>query len=83
MADAAELDVNVDVVVVEFAAGEFERRQRGGGALGGIAVGLGHSVFLLRVKYAGGAEEDSCIVRYAGQSKVMGPSPWGHRGQGG
>jgi hypothetical protein len=59
VADAAPLDVDVDVVVVEFAAGEFEGRQRSGGVLCGVAVGLGHAVFLLRVKYAGWAERDS------------------------
>ena len=59
MADAAPLDVDVDVVVVEFAAVEFEGREGGGGALCGIAVGLGHAVFLLRIKYARWAEGDS------------------------
>jgi hypothetical protein len=43
MADAAPLDIDVDVVVVEFAAGEFERREGSGGTLRGVAVGLGHA----------------------------------------
>jgi hypothetical protein len=59
MADAAPLDVDVYVMVVEFAAVELEGREGGGGALCGISVGLGHAVFLLRIKYARWAEGDS------------------------
>jgi hypothetical protein len=42
MADTAPLDVDLNVVVVEVAAGEFEGCERGGGVLRRVAVGLGH-----------------------------------------
>jgi hypothetical protein len=42
MTDAAPLDVDMDVVLVGFAPGEFEGRERGGGALSGVTVGLRH-----------------------------------------
>jgi hypothetical protein len=42
MADAAPLDVNLNVVFVKVAAGELEWGERSGGGLRRVTVGLGH-----------------------------------------